>query len=50
MHRKLKLLHHMAEGTAPRKSLAKVLSNEAEPPTRDVLERRRLARKSRKRA
>lgn len=47
LHR-LRLLKHMADGTVPKRTMAKVLANEAEAPTPDLIERRRLARRSRK--
>ena len=49
MHfRNLQLSEHLRTGTAPRRSLAKMLSNEVEPPTKDVIARRAAERKSRK--
>ncbi len=48
MHvRNLQLTEHLRTGTAPRKSLAKMLSNEPPPSTKDLLEQRRLKRKKR---
>ncbi len=43
----LQLTEHLRSGTAPRRSLAKMLSNEAPPSTKDLLEQRRLKRKKR---
>ena len=48
MHfRNLQLADHLRAGTAPRRSLAKILSSRPEAPTKDLLEARRLKRRKR---
>lgn len=48
MHfRNLQLAEHLRSGTVPRRKLAKILSNQPEPPTKNLLEARRLKRRKR---
>lgn len=48
MHfRNLQLAEHLRAGTKPRRSLAKIMSNAAEPSTKTLLEARRHKRRKR---